>query len=147
MITPEMKALIERNTIGLVATVTPDGKPAVAPKGTTIVLDDTTVIFGDLRSPGTVRNIQRNPAVELNYVDVFVRKACRLSGSAAYSARGEARFDELLPHFAKWEAFIPRLRGIFIVAVQTAQFLRSPVYDIGADEADLRRQWLEHYSK
>ena len=40
-----MVKLIEENTIGLVATVTPDGFPAVSPKATMIVLDGTHIAF------------------------------------------------------------------------------------------------------
>jgi uncharacterized protein len=57
MITAEMRPLIERNPIGLVATVTPDGKTAICPKGTTVVVDAATIVFGDIRSPNTIRNI------------------------------------------------------------------------------------------
>ena len=74
------KKLIKENTIGLVATVTPDGYPAVSPKATTIVLDSTHLAFIDLRSPKTKRNIKANPFVELNYIDVFRRQACRIKG-------------------------------------------------------------------
>ena len=57
MLTDAMRQLIEENTVGLVATVTPDGAPAVSPKGTTVILDERTIAFGDIRSPQTVRNI------------------------------------------------------------------------------------------
>ena len=60
MITARMRRLIEENTIGFVATVTPDGAPSVSPKGTMVVLDDAHVAFADIRSPQTVRNIRAN---------------------------------------------------------------------------------------
>jgi uncharacterized protein len=145
MLTPEMQALIERNTIGLVATVTPDGRPAVSPKGTSVILDTTTIVFGDIRSPGTVRNIKSNPAIEINYIDVFSRMACRVSGRAIYVARTEAQFASYLPHFQRWPALVERMRGFVVVTVGSAQLLRSPVYDVGAIESDLRAYWLKHY--
>jgi len=55
MITSEMRTLIERNTIGLVATVTPDGEPAVSPKGTTVVVD-ASIIVSSTRMSGFVRS-------------------------------------------------------------------------------------------
>jgi len=36
----EMKKLVERQRLGFVATVCPDGTPSVSPKGTVSVLDD-----------------------------------------------------------------------------------------------------------
>ena len=79
MLTSEMRRLINENTIGLVATVTPEGKPAVSPKATSVVLSPSEIAFLDIRSPKTRQNIKANPNVELNYVDVFRRKACRLT--------------------------------------------------------------------
>ena len=147
MITSEMKSLIEENTIGLVATVAPDGSPAVSPKGTTVVLDERTIAFSDIRSPQTVRNIQHNPAVELNFIDVFRRKACRIKGRAVYAEKGSARYQELLPHFAKWETFAGRMRGFVVVDVEKAQILLSPAYDDGTQEATLTAQWLKTYTE
>lgn len=146
MITPEMRQLIERNTVGFVATVTPEGKPAVSPKGMSVVLDETRVAIGDLRSPGTLRNIRADPAVEINYLDVLSRKAVRLAGTARHVKSNTAEFAELLPRFQIWSSLAPRLRGIFVVDVTTAQLIRSPIYDVGATEAELRRFWSAHYS-
>ena len=145
MITPEMRRLIERNTVGFVATVTPEGKPAVSPKGTSIVLDEKTVAFGDLRSPGTLRNIALNPAVEINYLDVLSRKAVRLSGTARHVSRDTDTFDELLPRFQAWDRLAPRLRGVVIVDVVAARLILSPAYDTGATEDALRRHWSAYY--
>jgi len=147
MLTPQMQALIERNTIGLVATVTPDGRPAVSPKGTSVILDATTLVFSDIRSPGTVRNIKNNPAVEINYIDIFSRTACRVAGRADYVPRSETEFAAYLPHFQKWPTLVERMRGFVVVTVESAQLLRSPVYDVGATEADLRAYWLKHYGE
>jgi len=59
----EMKKLVERQRLGFVATVCPDGTPNVSPKGTVSVLDDEHLIFADIRSPGTVANLRTNPNV------------------------------------------------------------------------------------
>ncbi len=147
MITNEMRRLVEENTIGLVATVAPDGSPAVSPKGTTVILDDRTLAFSDMRSPNTVRNIRYNPAVELNFIDVFRRKACRLKGRAVYVEKGSPRYLELLARFAKWETFVDRMRGFVVVEVDKAQIILSPAYDDGTQEAELRKQWLATYTK
>lgn len=146
MITPEMRSLIERNTIGFVATVTPEGAPAVSPKGTTVVLDTATLLFSNIRSPGTVRNIAANPAIEINFLDVLARKACRVKGRATYVPKGEPRFAEYLPHFARWDTLVPMMRGIVRVDLSSAQMIRSPVYDLGATEAELIAQWRAYYS-
>jgi hypothetical protein len=44
--------------------VTPDGKPNLSPKGSLKVWDDETVVFADIASPGTMRNLLTNPFIE-----------------------------------------------------------------------------------
>ncbi|MDQ8727379.1 pyridoxamine 5'-phosphate oxidase family protein [Bradyrhizobium sp. LHD-71] len=56
----------------------------VSPKGNFVVLDKKSMAIGELRSPGTLRNIRANPVVESNYLDVPSRRAVRLSGTARY---------------------------------------------------------------
>src|SRR5262245_31994170 len=82
MITPDMRRIVEEQRLGFVATVNADGTPNVSPKATFVVLDDATIGFGDIRSPGTIRNLKSKPAVEVNFVDPFVRKGYRFAGTA-----------------------------------------------------------------
>jgi uncharacterized protein len=64
------------------ATVTPDGKPNLSPKGSITVLSDDELGFADLASPGTIENLRHNPAIELNMVDPFTRRGFRFKGAA-----------------------------------------------------------------
>ncbi len=146
MLTKEMEKLIKENTIGLVATVTPDGYPAVSPKATTIVLDSTHLAFIDLRSPKTKRNIKANPFVELNYIDVFRRQACRIKGKAAYIERDDKKFDGISKNFTAWSSLFEKAKGVFVVEILNAQKILSPAYDDGADEELLKSEWLAKYN-
>ena len=141
-----MEKLIKENTIGLVATVTPDGYPAVSPKATTIVLDSTHLAFIDLRSPKTKRNIKANPFVELNYIDVFRRQACRIKGKATYIERDDKKFDGMLKNFTAWSSLFEKAKGVFVVEILNAQKILSPAYDDGADEELLKVEWLAKYN-
>src|SRR5215471_5091001 len=97
MLTPDMKRVVEEQRLGFVATAAPDGTPNVSPKGTFIVLDDWTIAFGEIRSPGTIQNLRLNPRIEVNFVDVFVRKGYRFAGMATVVERGEAKFESCFP--------------------------------------------------
>ena len=88
MLTPDMKRIIEEQRLGFVATASLDRMPNVSPKGTFAVLDDRTIAFGEIRSPGTIRNLKANPRIEVNFVDAFVRKGYRFSGMATVVERG-----------------------------------------------------------
>src|SRR5260370_42345437 len=79
MLTADMKRIVEEQLLGFVATTAPDGTPNVSPKATFFVVDDQTIAFGDIRSPGTIRNLRTNPRIEINFVDPFVRKGYRFA--------------------------------------------------------------------
>lgn len=74
--TRDMERVVLEQRLGFVATVCPEGTPNLAPKGTTTIWDDDHhLVFADIASPRTIRNLQFNPAVEINVVDPFSRKA------------------------------------------------------------------------
>ena len=111
MLTQQMKSLIENNTLGSVATVTPSGLPRVSPKGTFVVWNDKTLVFSNIRSPETVTNIEHTPAVEVLFTDVFHRTGCRVSGTARYSA--EVENSEYIDVFKeKWATLAHLIQGV-----------------------------------
>ena len=143
----EMKTLVERQRLGFVATVGPDGTPNISPKGTVSVLDDEHLIFADIRSPGTVSNLRTNPNVEVNVVDHFVRKGYRFKGTAQVLDSGPD-FDRHVEFFSKrgLSDALSRIRAIVTVLVHQARPLISPGYDhVYRDEASARAYWLKYY--
>jgi len=145
MLTPDMQRIIEEQRLGFVATATTDGMPNVSPKGTFVVLDDRTIAFGEIRSPGTLRNLKANPRIEVNFVDPFVRKGYRFAGLAIVVERGEPGFDALLPRLRS--SLADRIRAIVTIAVSRALPLTSPAYDDGTTEPQLRRSWTTRFRK
>jgi len=143
MLTPDMKRVINEQRLGFVATAAPDGAPNVSPKGTFVVLDDRTIAFGEIRSPGTIRNLRANPRVEVNFVDVFARKGYRFAGMASVVERGDAGFDALLPKLHS--ALAARIRAIVTISVIRALPLTSPAYDEGKTEPEIRRAWTARF--
>lgn len=71
-----------RGKLGWVATASPDGVPNVTPKGTVQVLDDEHVIFADLFSRKTRKNLELNPKVAITVVDEKSKKGYQIKGSA-----------------------------------------------------------------
>ena len=138
-----MKLVVERQRLGFVATVCPDGTPNLSPKGTTIVWNDDHLVFADIHSPGTVANLRSNPAVEINVVDPVVRKGYRFKGIARVLGDG-ALFDEILVFLRKRGVSSP-IKHIVVVKVERALPLVSPAYDGGATEEEVRRRWQEYW--
>ena len=148
MLTPEMTALIRDNTLALVATVTPEGEPAVSPKATVVVLDPARLVFSDLRSPGTRRNLAL-PIRPANWPSSMCsgarRCACAAGGPAMRAARRSS--TRSCPASPNGRTCSPRMHGIFDIAVTAAEMVVSPAYDTGADEAELAALWLARYRR
>lgn len=131
-------ATIQTTRLGFVATIGADGHPCVSPKGTFVVIDASTIAFGDIRSPGTIANLTANPAVEVNFVDQFKRKGARIRGRAEISDRGAAEFDRLIPHFHDiWGDLAGRIKAIVAIRVSAVSPLTTPPYDDGATEEEM----------
>lgn len=142
ILTEDMRRVIELE-LGFIATVCPDGTPNLSPKGTTAVWDDDHLVFADLRSPGTVENLQSNASIEINVVDQIVRRGYRFKGTATVHTDGEVfergvRFYEARGTVRARE----RIHGIVIIVVERALRVTSPAYDLGATEGDVRERSL-----
>jgi predicted pyridoxine 5'-phosphate oxidase superfamily flavin-nucleotide-binding protein len=147
VLTHEMKQVVEQQRLGFVATVCADGTPNLSPKGTLCVLDDDHLMFADIRSPGTVANLRKNPSVEVNVVDPLVRKGYRFKGRAEVLEAG-ADFERLLANFVSRGVFDAprRIRAIVVVRVAKASSVISPGYDRETDEATVRAHWVRYYA-
>src|SRR5690349_1916518 len=84
-----MQRVVLEQSLGFVATVTPDGRPNLSPKGTTTLWDDNHLMFADVASPATIANLESNPNVEVNVVDPIVRKGYRFKGVASVYTSGD----------------------------------------------------------
>jgi predicted pyridoxine 5'-phosphate oxidase superfamily flavin-nucleotide-binding protein len=143
ILTQDMKRVVDEQRLGFVATVCPDGTPNLSPKGTTAVLDDDHLVFADLRSPQTIRNLEANPAVEINVVDVVARKGYRFKGVGIVHREGK-EFEEITAMFHSNREVDPsRIRAVVIVEVRNAQPLISPAYDTGMTEDEVRTAYKQ----
>jgi predicted pyridoxine 5'-phosphate oxidase superfamily flavin-nucleotide-binding protein len=148
MLTAAMQHLIATFPLGFVATVTPDGGPAVSPKGTFIVLDDATIGFGDIRSPATRRNLAADPRVEVNFIDPFARKALRVAGKAQIHARNSDSFADLLPRWTQQFGDLARRIGALVeIRLTAAQLILTPPYDDGATEEAMIAHYKDRFAK
>lgn len=146
ILTDDMKRVVTEQRLGFMATVCPDGTPNLSPKGTTAVWDDDHLIFADLRSPGTVRNLKTNPGIEINVVDPLVRKGYRFKGTATVHTEGDVLERALSLYVSLGLSdYRDRIRGVVLVNVEQALPLTSPVYDLGLTEDEVRSQHAERF--
>jgi predicted pyridoxine 5'-phosphate oxidase superfamily flavin-nucleotide-binding protein len=150
-LTDDMQRVVREQRLGYVATVCPDGTPNLSPKGTLTVWDDDHLVFADIRSPATLRNLRINPAVEINVVDPVVRKGYRFKGKATVVDHGPLK-DEIREFYAsRWidtgQSMVElELRSFVLIKVEQALPLVSPSYDHpGIAEEEIRAAWSKHY--
>lgn len=149
VLTPEMQKVVAEQKLGFIATVGADGVPNLSPKGTFLVLDADRLMFAEMRSPNTVVNIAGNPQVEINFVDVFSRAGLRAKGKARFVAAGTAEYADLYPPFeAQWGPdFGALFNGIVVIDLQSAAEVKSPAYDLGATEEQLRETYFAYFKE
>ena len=140
----DMKRLIEEQRLGFFATVCADGSPNLSPKGTIAVWDDNHLSFGNIRSPGTLDNLRRNPRIDVNVVDPFTRKGYRFKGVAAILESG-AEYDRAIEFYRARGSKVSAFREIVLIEITDAQFIDSPAYDFGMSESEIRDRWQKHY--
>ena len=136
MLTTDMKAVLNAQRLCYAATISPDGKPSVSPKGIRI-FDDAHLFLCDMTSPNTVKNLRANPFIELNVVDIFSRRGYRFSGEASihtddalYETAKQRVHDEGIPF---------KINSIILVKLLKASELISPHYDFVHDEWEIRK--------
>jgi predicted pyridoxine 5'-phosphate oxidase superfamily flavin-nucleotide-binding protein len=143
MITPDVRAIIEAAHLCFAATVTPDGRPNVSPKGTIRVWDDTHLFFLDLASPGTRANLTHAPWLELNVVEQLSRRGYRFSGPATLHYAGSPTFDDGIRRVYAGADPDPPPTAVVLLTIEHSAPLLSPAYWRGTDEASLRAIWRE----
>jgi hypothetical protein len=93
-ITSDVEAIVKRAILSFVATINDDGTPNLSPKAS-LTLRDGVLYFADIASPRTISNLRRNPAVEINVVDIFQRRGYRFTGSAAVLQPGTQEYSKV----------------------------------------------------
>jgi uncharacterized protein len=143
MLTSDMRAVIDVAQLCFAATVTPDGRPNVSPKGTIRVWDDSRLFFLDIASPGTRANLAHLPWMEINVVDQLSRRGYRFSGRAELHARDSLVYDEGVRRVygERPPASLPS--GVVLLTIERSAPLLSPAYWRGNDETAIRELWRE----
>ena len=139
----ELKKLVNFQKLGYVATVSSDGTPNLSPKGTIAILDDSRLVFANIRSPKTIENLTNNPSIEINVIDPFSRMGYRFKGLANIISNGED-FENILDYF-KQKGIKSTISHIVVIDVTSFSEITSPSYDLGLKKDDLIKKWKQYY--
>ena len=147
IISNDMRRIVQATRLCFVATVDEDGTPNLSPKSSLMVYDDNHLVFANIASPNTIRNLHRNPAIEINAIDIFARRGYRFKGTANMMPPGNPEYDFVAePFWAENGKQFP-VHEIVKVEVTRAAPVLSPAYTFikGLTEEDLREAYIGKY--
>jgi hypothetical protein len=142
VITSDMRAIIQAAHLCFAATVTPDGKPNLSPKGTIRVWDDDHIFFLDIASPGTRANLKSNPFIEVNVVEQLSRRGYRFFGRARLH-RDDEVFREATKRIYGEEGARYPADAVVLIEVERAEEVVSPGYIHIKTEEEMRSAWRD----
>ena len=145
IISQKIKDFLDTQNLGYVATVSPEQKPNVSPKGTIMYWDSRTLIFADICSPDTIRNIQNNPNVEINVIDPILRKGYLFAGLAKLLDNSTLTTKEIIKTYAK-RGLTSSIRAVVMVDVLNVTEVLSPLYHMGVTEQEIKSKSKKRFN-
>ena len=140
----KIKNFVNFQKLSYVATVSSDGTPNLSPKGTLSILDDSRLVFANIRSPQTIKNLSQNPSIEINVIDPFSRMGYRFKGIGIILSNGND-FKKVLDYFKK-KGIKSKILHVVVVNVNSFSEVTSPSYDLGQKKEDLVEKWKNYYN-
>ena len=143
IIESKIKDFVNFQKLGFVATVNSDNTPNLSPKGTVRVWDDENLIFADINSPQTMKNLSNNSSIEINVVDPIKRKGFRFKGNAKIISSGNL-YNEIVDYYKK-NGTRNKINSIVMIKATQVNEIVSPLYDLGISEKEISEKWIRHF--
>ena len=144
VISSEIKSFLNSQKLGYVATVSPDGKPNISPKGTIISWTSDILAFANIRSPDTMSNLKINSAMEINVIDPLSRKGYLFIGTGKI-IKDSPLFDEIVTYYRNSGIQSP-INSVVLVTVSSVSEVTSPLYDLGKSESEIKLRWKKYFN-
>ena len=144
VISLEIKNFLNSQKLGYVATVSPDGKPNISPKGTIISWTSDLLAFANIRSPDTMSNLKINSAMEINVIDPLSRKGYLFIGTGKI-IKDSPLFDEIVTYYRNSGIQSP-INSVVLVTVSSVSEVTSPLYDLGKSESEIKLRWKKYFN-
>ncbi|MGG7567790.1 pyridoxamine 5'-phosphate oxidase family protein [Rhodovulum sp. DZ06] len=147
MFTDEILASAEASVLCWLATADAEGRPSVSPKEIFALRAPDEALVAQVMSPGSVRNVKRNPHVCLSFVDVFAQTGWKIAGTCELILPNAPDFAELEAPLRPRAGPTFPIRGIFRIKASGVAPIRPPSEVIlpGRDPADVRAGVLKAY--
>jgi uncharacterized protein len=134
MITDEIARVARKSVLCWLATASADGRPNVSPKEVFAPFDREHLVIANIASPSSVRNIAANAQVCVSFIDVFVQKGFKLSGTARNITRGHAEYETWAPPLLAVTQGRFTIHSVIVVKVLAVEAILAPNYRFHPDE-------------
>jgi uncharacterized protein len=146
MLTKDVIEFIKKQKLGYIATVNSDNTPNLSPKGSFTVWDENQLIFADINSPETIRNLLINPHAEINFVDIFKRRGYLIRGVCKIiPANKNAKEYAIFYDKAGYAGYVDKIKNYVLIEIKEIAEIYSPAYDNGETETTLEKYFRHLY--
>ena len=140
MLSSEVQNSIARSVLCWLATVNEDGQPNVSPKEIFAAFDTEYLVIANIASPTSVRNIEVNPLVCVSFIDIFVQKGFKVTGSARNVRQQDPDFSRwLAPLQAKAGPRFP-IHSVIVARAKAVEVILAPSYRLYSTETTEQSQ-------
>ena len=134
MLTEEISDCAGRAILCWLATVDAIGQPNVSPKEIFAVFDAQHLVIAHIASPTSVRNIRSHDRVCVSFIDVFVQKGWKVSGSACLLGRDDAEYAHWVTPLTPMAGPRFPIHGVIVVQAQAVEAIIAPSYRLYPQE-------------
>lgn len=140
MLSPEVQNSAAHSVLCWLATVDESGQPNVSPKEIFIAFDTEHLVIANIASPTSVRNIEGNPLVCVSFIDIFVQKGFKVTGTARNVHLQDTEFSRWAPPLmAKAGPRFP-IHSVMVVRATAIDPILAPSYRLYSTETTEQSQ-------
>lgn len=140
MLSSEVQNSAAHSVLCWLATVDENGQPNVSPKEIFVAFDTEHLVIANIASPTSVRNIEGNPLVCVSFIDIFVQKGFKVTGTARNVHRQDTEFSRwAAPLVAKAGPRFP-IHSVMVVRATAIDPILAPSYRLYSTETTEQSQ-------
>lgn len=124
---------VQRSVLCWLATIDENGFPNVSPKEIFCAFGNDSLLIANIASPGSLKNIQLNPAVCVSFVDVFTQKGFKIKGKASAIRQADADFLAFAAPLEQLAGERFPFASLFVIDVQSVEPIIAPSYRLFPD--------------
>lgn len=140
MLSPETLACARKSMLCWLATVDAQGQPSVSPKEIFTFSASEHLLIANIASPSSVRNILANPRVCVSFVDVFVQKGFKVSGTARNVRPQDLDYEKWVTPLTAMAGPRFPIRSVIVIRVTQCEPILAPSYQLYAEETTEQAQ-------